>query len=111
MVNARFVKPLDRVLLRQLATQLGAVVVLEEGQVAGGFGSAVSEALDAMGLSAVPFLRIGLPDQFTEHGTRAQLLALCQLDPDSLANRIAAWFTTQQKSPTDDLGLLADSTA
>jgi 1-deoxy-D-xylulose-5-phosphate synthase len=111
VVNARFVKPLDRILLRQLATQLTALVVLEEGQVAGGFGSAVSEALDAMGLSAVPFLRIGLPDQFTEHGTRAQLLALCQLDPDSLANRIAAWFTTQQKSPTDDLGLLADSAA
>ncbi|HAM40195.1 MAG TPA: 1-deoxy-D-xylulose-5-phosphate synthase [Candidatus Omnitrophica bacterium] len=109
VVNARFVKPLDRVLLRQLATQLGALVILEEGQVAGGFGSAVSEALDAMGLSPVPVLRIGLPDHFVEQGTRAQLLALCQLDPDSVARTISAWMYTL-KSPAEDSRLLADPT-
>ncbi len=107
VVNARFVKPLDRAMLRQLETQVGTLVTLEEGQVAGGFGSAVSEALDAMQLSRVPLLRIGLPDQFVEHATRAQLLKLCQLDPDSLTHRIASWHATL-KSPTEDLRLLAE---
>lgn len=107
VVNARFVKPLDRILLRQLATQVGVLVTLEEGQVAGGFGSAVSEALDAMSLSQVPLLRIGLPDHFVEHGTRAQLLQLCQLDPESLTDRIASWYAAL-KSPAEDLRLLAE---
>lgn len=110
VVNARFVKPLDRTLLRQLATQIGTLVSLEEGQVAGGFGSAVSEALDVMQLSRVPLLRVGLPDQFVEHATRTQLLKLCQLDPDSLTRRIVSWYSTL-KSPADDLRLLADPAA
>ncbi len=107
VVNARFVKPLDQTLLRHLATQVGTLVTLEEGQVAGGFGSAVSEALDAMQLSHVPLLRIGLPDQFVEHAPRAQLLTLCRLDPDSLTQRIAAWYATL-RSPAEDLRLLAE---
>jgi len=92
VINARFVKPLDTALLRQLAAQTGALVTLEEAQVAGGFGSAVSEQLEAMGLPPVPLCRIGLPDQFVEHGRRDQLLTLCQLDPDHLTSRISAWY-------------------
>ena len=106
VVNARFAKPLDRALLRQLATQTGALVTLEEGQVAGGFGSAVSEALEAMGLHAVPLHRIGLPDRFLEHGKRAELLTLYQLDADGLTQRIATWFNAL-KASADEIRLLA----
>ena len=91
VVNARFVKPLDEAMVRQ-AAQLGAIVTLEESQIAGGFGSAVSEALSALELSGVPQLRIGLPDAFVEHGTRDELLRLCQLDPESLTTRINQWY-------------------
>lgn len=100
VINGRFVKPLDQGLLRQLATQMGALVTIEEAQLAGGFGSAVSEALEALGLPAVPLCRIALADRFVEHGTRAQLLKAGQFDGESLASRIAAWFNTL-KVPAD----------
>lgn len=92
VVNARFVKPLDAAMVRQVATQTGAIVTLEEAQMSSGFGSAVSEHLEAMGLSTVPMHRIGLPDRFVEHGRRDQLLKLCELDPDGLTRRISAWY-------------------
>jgi len=98
VVNARFVKPLDEALLRHLATPLTPIVTLEEGQIAGGFGSAVSEALDAMGIQGVPHLRIGLPDAFVEHGKRHELLEQCQLDPRHLTRRITRWYHTVRAS-------------
>ena len=107
VINARFIKPLDHALLRDLATQIGAIVTLEEAQLAGGFGSAVSEALDAAGLSSVPLHRIGLPDQYVEHGRRDELLKLCQLDPESLTRRIAAWLATT-RSPAGQAPLVAE---
>ncbi len=93
VVNARFVKPLDQAMARRVA-QIGRIVTLEEAQVAGGFGSAVSEALDAQGRSGVSHLRIGLPDEFVEHGKRSELLARAHLDPESLTRRIRAWYQT-----------------
>ncbi len=108
VVNARFVKPLDATLVRQLATHVGALVTLEEAQLAGGFGSAISETLEALGLSTVPLHRIGLPDQFVEHGKRHELLTLCQLDVESLTRRITTWFHTLNKIPTEELRLLSD---
>jgi 1-deoxy-D-xylulose-5-phosphate synthase len=106
VVNARFVKPLDELMVKQ-AAQTGAVVTLEEAQIAGGFGSAVSEVLDALGCSAVPHLRVGLPDGFVEHGKRDELLRLCRLDPESLTQRISRWHHAL-KSSTDELRLLTE---
>jgi len=91
VINARFVKPLDEAMVKH-AAQLGAVVTLEEAQIAGGFGSAVSETLDALDCSAIPHLRIGLPDGFVEHGKRSELLSRCGLDPGSLVRRILRWY-------------------
>ena len=98
VVNARFIKPLDRVLLRQLAGQTGALITIEEAQVAGGFGSAVSEAWDEMGLPPIAHYRIGLSDQFVEHGKRSQLLRLCRLDAEGLTHRIATWHSALKHS-------------
>ncbi len=108
VVNARFVKPLDEAMVRQVA-RLGRIVTLEEGQIAGGFGSAVSEALDAAGLSTVPHLRIGLPDAFVQHGKRHELLTLCRLDPESLTARILAWFHTTPAGKPESLSFLTES--
>lgn len=103
VINARFVKPLDEAMVKAAATQTAGVVTLEEAQLAGGFGSAVSEALGAQGLSGVPHLRIGLSDQFIEHGRREQLLTLCHLDPDSLTRRILRWYHSVIGSPGERL--------
>lgn len=67
LINPRFVKPLDREMLQHYAQKVAAIVTFEDHVKMGGFGSAVVEALDEMGL-AVPVVRIGWPDQFVEHG-------------------------------------------
>jgi 1-deoxy-D-xylulose-5-phosphate synthase len=107
VINARFVKPLDEAMVREAATQLGRIVTLEEAQLAAGFGSAVSEALDTYGLLGVPHLRIGLADHFVEHGRRSELLRLCRLDAESLAGRITAWVHTAHPS-TSAIGLVPE---
>ncbi len=72
VINPRFVKPLDRETLERYARRVAAVVTFEDHVKMGGFGTAVVEALDEMGL-AVPVIRIGWPDQFIEHGKVDQL--------------------------------------
>ena len=68
VVNARFVKPLDRELITNLAQQVRYVVTVEEGCKMGGFGSAVLEALSDAGITDVTTKILGLPDWFIEQG-------------------------------------------
>ena len=79
LVNMRFVKPLDRELLLQLAGTHEGFATLEDNVVAGGAGSGVAELLAAEGI-AMPMLHLGLPDAFQHHGSREQLLAEAGLD-------------------------------
>jgi len=81
VVNMRFVKPLDEVLIRQLAASHELLVTVEENAVMGGAGSAVAELLQG----AVPLLQLGLPDRFIEHGTPEKMLADCGLDAAGIA--------------------------
>jgi 1-deoxy-D-xylulose-5-phosphate synthase len=77
VVNARFVKPLDETLVRELYMQCSALVVVEEGVVRGGFGSAVLETLNAGGLLGQhpkPIRCVGLPDEFITFDKRKALL-------------------------------------
>ncbi|GAC1453207.1 MAG: 1-deoxy-D-xylulose-5-phosphate synthase [Ktedonobacterales bacterium] len=75
-VNARWAKPLDEDLILRLARATGTLVTVEDGAVAGGFGSAVAELLHAHGLHDVRLKLIGLPDIFVEHGAPAILREL-----------------------------------
>lgn len=68
VVNARFVKPIDRNLIVQLARRTRRLVTVEEHVLQGGFGSAVLEVLEEEGLAGAELKRIGLPDRFIEHG-------------------------------------------
>ncbi|MDD3530208.1 MAG: 1-deoxy-D-xylulose-5-phosphate synthase [Gallionellaceae bacterium] len=79
VADMRFVKPIDRDLVRQLAETHDRLVTVEENAVMGGAGSAVAEALAELGLVR-PLLHLGLPDRFIEHGDPAVLLARCGLD-------------------------------
>jgi 1-deoxy-D-xylulose-5-phosphate synthase len=67
VINARFAKPVDSGMIAQVARSAEVLVTLEDHALAGGFGSAVLEELNRLGLST-PVLRIGWPDQFIEHG-------------------------------------------
>jgi len=68
VINARFVKPLDKELILQAASNTGAIVTLEEHALQGGFGSAVMELLEEHKMREIPFKRMGIPDEFAEHG-------------------------------------------
>ena len=67
IINPRFIKPLDRDLLATYSRRVAAFVTFEDHVKMGGFGSAVIEALEEMGIQ-IPVVRIGWPDQFIEHG-------------------------------------------
>ncbi|HEU4754555.1 MAG TPA: transketolase C-terminal domain-containing protein, partial [Armatimonadota bacterium] len=84
VINARFVKPLDSELILEAARRCGRVVTVEDGVLQGGFGSAVLEMLSDFGCR-VPVLRLGLPDQFIEHGKREKLLERLGLDGAGVA--------------------------
>lgn len=83
VINCRFIKPLDEALIMKAAACAGAVITVEEHALAGGFGSAVAELLADRGLS-VPIRRIGVPDEFIEHGTQQELRAMLGLTSDGI---------------------------
>jgi 1-deoxy-D-xylulose-5-phosphate synthase len=74
-----------------VAERHDVLVTLEEGAVQGGAGSAVTEALNTMGIVR-PVLQLGLPDVFIEHGDPAKLLSLQGLDAAGIRASIAARF-------------------
>lgn len=80
VVNARFVKPLDRAIVTRAVEEAALVVTVEEGTLEGGFGSAVLEAINTAGLGGGNVVRLGLPDRFVEHGERGELLESLGLD-------------------------------
>jgi len=84
VVNARFIKPLDRDVLRRALEETGFVVTVEEAALMTGFGSAVLEAANEMGLDTRRIRRLGLPDEFVQHGERGELLADLGLDSDGI---------------------------
>ncbi|HXD87526.1 MAG TPA: 1-deoxy-D-xylulose-5-phosphate synthase [Urbifossiella sp.] len=88
VINARFVKPLDRETILRAVETLPFVATVEEGTIEGGFGSAVLEAANAAGIDARNVVRLGIPDRFIEHGDRAELLAELGLHPEGLANAV-----------------------
>ncbi|MCL1888014.1 MAG: 1-deoxy-D-xylulose-5-phosphate synthase [Kiritimatiellaeota bacterium] len=85
VVDARFIKPLDTELLRGHAQSGALLVTWENGALAGGFGSAVREALDALGCPGARVLRVGWPDEFIPQGTPAQLREKYGLTPEAVA--------------------------
>jgi 1-deoxy-D-xylulose-5-phosphate synthase len=93
VANMRWAKPLDIVLLRELAQTHQALVTVEEGCAMGGAGSAVLEALQAEGF-AMPVLQLGLSDVFTEHGDPAKLLAAEGLDAVGIERSVRARFAS-----------------
>lgn len=91
VVNMRFVKPLDRALILELAKTHEGFVTLEDNVVAGGAGSGVAELLAAEGVT-LPILHLGLPDAFQSHASREELLAEAGLDAAGIrAALLARW--------------------
>ncbi|WP_019586800.1 1-deoxy-D-xylulose-5-phosphate synthase [Deinococcus apachensis] len=88
VVNARFVKPLDEKMLREVASKARALVTVEDNTVVGGFGSAVLEALSRMGLG-VPVRVLGIPDEFQDHATVESVHARAGIDTQAIRTVLA----------------------
>ena len=84
VINARFVKPLDTETILSAIQEARFAITVEEGQLMGGFGSAVLEAASEAGVDLSCFRRLGIPDRFVQHGTRKELLAEVSLNPTGI---------------------------
>jgi 1-deoxy-D-xylulose-5-phosphate synthase len=92
VVNARFIKPLDADLILGQAKATGRIVTVEENVLQGGFGSAVLELLQDNGMSQVRVKRLGIPDQYIEQGTQAQLRKDVGIDAEGIAAAVHAFL-------------------
>jgi 1-deoxy-D-xylulose-5-phosphate synthase len=92
VADARFAKPIDAGLIAQLAAEHDLLVTIEEGVLAGGFGSAVWETLNeaGVGAGAVRILRVGLPDRYVTHGKPALLHREVGFTGEQIAERVRA---------------------
>lgn len=88
VVDARFAKPLDGALLDELACEHELLVTLEEGVLAGGFGSAVWEHFELAGAKVPQILRVGMPDRYVTHGKPALLHAEVGFTAERVAQQI-----------------------
>lgn len=91
LVDMRFVKPLDELLILELAASHEALITLEEGAIKGGAGSGVIELLMAKRV-LVPVLNIGLPDEFIPQGTQDEIRHDYQLDAEGIEQQIHHWL-------------------
>jgi 1-deoxy-D-xylulose-5-phosphate synthase len=87
VINARFVKPLDRAWLLESLKGIKTIVTVEENAIAGGFGSAIKELLEN---EPIHIKSLGIPDRFIEHGTQPKLRSLVGLTDDQIADATLA---------------------
>ncbi|HKP67979.1 MAG TPA: transketolase C-terminal domain-containing protein, partial [Pyrinomonadaceae bacterium] len=100
VVNARFVKPLDEEMILRLAKDFEVIVTIEEAYLAGGFGSAVLECLEANGMQdKVKVARLGVTDEIVTHGDPKTLLATYGLDVDGITKRVKESLATADETP------------
>jgi 1-deoxy-D-xylulose-5-phosphate synthase len=93
VINARFAKPLDEVLLANLGANFKRILTVEEGAVPGGFGDAVLEFFHAHDNLVEPKIRvIGLPDEFVEHGPQALWRERFNLSADGIVREVEKHF-------------------
>ncbi len=102
VVNARFVKPLDKALLKRVLADAPCIITMEEGALQGGFGSAVLEFLQEESIACDKVQRIGFPDRFVHHGNRNVLLQSLGLDADSVYQTLKSGLLSRKASGQAD---------
>jgi len=95
VANARFAKPLDAELIKDLASHTKRLVTVEENTLSGGFGNSVVDLLQQLGISDIKVKVIAIPDEFVEQGSQAQLRAHYGLDAEGIARQALELFPHQ----------------
>jgi 1-deoxy-D-xylulose-5-phosphate synthase len=106
VINARFIKPLDDELITKYCVPHASVITVEEGSLAGGFGSAIMERCEELGIRDVNFHRIGIPDEYVHHGAQDVLRAQYDLHAEGIAKRVREFVGPNKRYGT--LGELAE---
>lgn len=91
LVNARFVKPIDEQMLKELTAEHRLIVTMEENVSSGGFGDRVREYLGTLG-TACKMLAVSIPDEYVEHGNVGLLYQEVGIDADTIVKRIVAAY-------------------
>jgi 1-deoxy-D-xylulose-5-phosphate synthase len=94
VINARFIKPLDDELIVKYCKPNSYIITVEEGSLAGGFGSALMERCEQLGIQDVHFHRIGIPDEYVHHGAQDVLRAQYDLHAEGIAKRVRDFVGT-----------------
>jgi 1-deoxy-D-xylulose-5-phosphate synthase len=94
VINMRFVKPLDEILLDEIGSTHKKVITIEENSILGGFGSSITEYFADRNYKN-DILRLGLPDKFIEHGTQEELHKQLELDPAGIAKQVKLFLKGQ----------------
>ena len=97
IVNARFIKPMDEKMLTNLLEKNMPILTIEEAVLQGGFGSAVLEYAQTQGFYHAHIDRIGIPDQFIEHGDVDSLLEEIGLTKEEVIKRVSILARKKQQ--------------
>ncbi|HEX6085451.1 MAG TPA: 1-deoxy-D-xylulose-5-phosphate synthase [Thermoanaerobaculia bacterium] len=108
VINARFIKPLDDELITKYCQPHSRVITVEEGSLAGGFGSAVMERCEQLGIHNVQFHCIGIPDEYVHHGSQDVLRAQYDLHPEGIAKRVRKFVGEQKLGTVGDVARMMD---
>jgi 1-deoxy-D-xylulose-5-phosphate synthase len=108
VINARFIKPLDRGTVCKALEEAAFVLTVEDGCLMGGFGSAVLEAASDAGIPTAHVRRLGLPDRFVMHAEREEQLAEVGLDVAGIVQSALA-LAQNVGLPLPELGVDSDS--
>ncbi|MGQ9631568.1 MAG: 1-deoxy-D-xylulose-5-phosphate synthase [bacterium] len=103
VVNARFAKPVDADLLEDISKRVTNMISVEDGVVAGGFGSGLLEALAERSISGIRLERVGLPDRFIEHGDISILREKYGLDAQGISKRVL-YMLSRSSRPSVSMG-------
>ena len=95
VVNCRYIKPMDAAYLSSAVSKFSNVITLEESNISGGFGDGVSSWLLENSFKG-KLKRIGLPDSFVQHGSRAEILKSIGLDNFSLFKKLNLLLTASK---------------
>ena len=98
VINARFIKPLDKNTMLEWIRTTHRVLVVEENVFYGGLSSAVSEMILKEGVQNIQFDSLAIPDMFMYHGTRAQLLADFNITEDGIMNKALEMMDMQPRT-------------
>jgi 1-deoxy-D-xylulose-5-phosphate synthase len=96
VINGRFIKPLDDELIAKYCKPNSYIITVEEGSLAGGYGAAVMERCEQLGIDGIRFHRIGIPDEYVHHGAQDVLRAQYDLHGEGIARRVREFLSADR---------------